>query len=400
MARAVVAQHDDHDAVARLTEAVESLNPGYHVSAGVWTGEGELASRQGGVRYLWLVDGDGEVFLPAGYRTQEGDGEPLPPSYRSTLLPAGGQKALEDLGAALHEQAVHPDLAVPLMRIYMRARDGVYRGMIAGDIWLMLESKLPPLEWVKTQPGRKALGWFIQNAARIGWSIKTEAGPEAIQAGDQLIATPAAPLRVRGHFRYWAIEDTGSKEAHCSAVRRLRYLQDTAGGCGPGFDAFRRLNLTWHLPPAEAQRLIAQLLENEAAASGMTAPDPDAPNRLNSHVVHIEATQSRAHYHPAVPIGGGRPQSEFYFSLDPYAYRLRRPREAEPRLLIFPDVTDWGNYETVPLPLGAAVFIPPDTGHRGLDAFVNVVTIPGFKPRNELYAPAHYAVAGSQKVLG
>ena len=31
------------------------------------------------------------------------------------------------------------------------------------------------------------------------------------------------------------------------------------------------------------------------------------------------------------------------------------------------------------------IYIPPGTGHRGLDVFVNVLTIPGFKPHNEYY---------------
>ena len=34
---------------------------------------------------------------------------------------------------------------------------------------------------------------------------------------------------------------------------------------------------------------------------------------------------------------------------------------------------------------GTFVYIPPGTGHRGLDVFVNVLTIPGFKPHNEYY---------------
>ena len=31
------------------------------------------------------------------------------------------------------------------------------------------------------------------------------------------------------------------------------------------------------------------------------------------------------------------------------------------------------------------IYMPPSTGHRGLDVFVNVLTIPGFKPHNEYY---------------
>jgi uncharacterized protein YjlB len=37
---------------------------------------------------------------------------------------------------------------------------------------------------------------------------------------------------------------------------------------------------------------------------------------------------------------------------------------------------------------GTVVLIPPGTGHRGLDVFANMVTLPGFKPRNEIYVDA------------
>jgi ribosomal protein L16 Arg81 hydroxylase len=41
--------------------------------------------------------------------------------------------------------------------------------------------------------------------------------------------------------------------------------------------------------------------------------------------------------------------------------------------------------EKVPLSPGSVVYIPPGTGHQGIDAFVNVITLPGFKPGNEIY---------------
>jgi len=42
-------------------------------------------------------------------------------------------------------------------------------------------------------------------------------------------------------------------------------------------------------------------------------------------------------------------------------------------------------FDRTPLQPGSTVYIPPGTGHRGIDVFVNVVTLPGFKPRNEIY---------------
>jgi hypothetical protein len=394
MPRVVSAQHGNGDEAARLAEAVARANPDYRLRAGTWDGEGTLAA-PAGTRYLWLVDGRGEVFLPAGYRTQEGDGEPLPASYGAEALSDHARAHLRTLREALARGAIHPRAQAPVMALCAREVDGAYRGDVRGDLWLLLESGLDPQEWVASREARLALRWFLLHFEEVGWSVKREAGWERLLPGDQLIATPSTALRVRGRFRYWEIEDAGATQVACSAVRRLRYLKDTAGGCSPGFDAFRRLNLTWHPTPATRQRVALALGAEDArspsegcdgAPGGSGQPDqPDAPNRLNSHVLHIEGAQSRTHYHPETPVGGGHPQHEFYFVLDPVAYRLRAPAGARPRLYAFPDVENWRDYEVIDLVPGLAVFIPPGTGHRGVDAFVNVVTVPGFKPGNELY---------------
>ena len=107
-------------------------------------------------------------------------------------------------------------------------------------------------------------------------------------------------------------------------------------------------------------------------------------NVVNSHVVNIATETSRTHYHPVEPVGGGKPQSEMYLVLDPGAYGLKTyGRTAS--LITFPDVEDQSRYEQTPLTPGSTVYIQPGTGHRGLDTFVNVITLPGFKPRNEIY---------------
>jgi hypothetical protein len=71
--------------------------------------------------------------------------------------------------------------------------------------------------------------------------------------------------------------------------------------------------------------------------------------------------------------------------VDPRPYNLHAPPGSEPRLTTFDNVEDWRSFSVTPLSSGVAAFIPPGTAHRGTDAFVNVVTIPGFKPRNEIY---------------
>ncbi|HEV2124518.1 MAG TPA: hypothetical protein VGW38_17325, partial [Chloroflexota bacterium] len=67
---------------------------------------------------------------------------------------------------------------------------------------------------------------------------------------------------------------------------------------------------------------------------------------------------------------------------------------AVPRLITFPEIGNWSVFTATELAPGMAVFIPPGTGHRGIDAFVNVVTLPGFKPGNEIYVDGLIAQSG------
>ena len=184
--------------------------------------------------------------------------------------------------------------------------------------------------------------------------------------GDQLIACGNETLKVRGRFTCLAMENTARKTSHISCARRLRYLADTAGGCNPDFDPFRRLPLTWQYNyPGETD---------------------DGLNWVNSHVVNIPKETSPAHFHPSRGIGGGSgiPQREMYLVLDPESYRLKTSGQSA-SILLWPDLRELKRCEQYPLEPGTFVYIPPGTGHRGLDVFVNVLTIPGFKPHNEYY---------------
>ena len=386
MARVIVAQHGDASASDHLAAAIAAANPGYRLRAGQVDGETEVAPQGSGgqgVVYLWPVDGAGEVWLPASYRTQEGDGAPLPPDYVADRPPDALRAHLDALAAALDAGSFHSRVRAAPAGICARWSGGAYRGDLAGDLWTLLESGLAPAEWTDDAGARAALVWLVRRHRELGWSTKDASGWERVLPGDQIAATSRAPVRVRGRFRYWALEASAGTTPACSAMRRLRYLRDTAGGCSPGFDAFRRLNLTWLPPPAAQAQVAAALLDQPA--TGAVLADADAPNRLNSHVLHIEAAQSRTHYHPVEPTGGGRPQTELYFALDPAAYGLHAPPGAVPRLTTFPCLDDYRQFEVTALVPGMAAFMAPGTGHRGLDAFVNIVTIPGFKPGNERY---------------
>jgi hypothetical protein len=198
----------------------------------------------------------------------------------------------------------------------------------------------------------------------IGFSTKTVDSWEPIAAGDQLTVTENEPLRVRGNFRCFSLENVERKQSHISAVRRLRFLLDTAGGCSPGFDPFRRLPITW-FPTIFGE-------------SG------DGINFFNNHVVNIPAENSPTHFHPNNPVGGGMPQTEFYLVLDPATYNLSTAG-LEPEIILYPNLADLTRYERIPLHPGMIVLMPPCTGHRGLNVFALIMTVPGFKPGSELY---------------
>jgi len=105
---------------------------------------------------------------------------------------------------------------------------------------------------------------------------------------------------------------------------------------------------------------------------------------VNSHVVNIAQETSPTHFHPRPAVGGGLPQNEMYLVLDPKTYHLKTyGRKAS--IVIYPDLHDLHRYEEHDLRPGSFVFIPPGMGHRGIDVFTDVITIPGFKPHNEYY---------------
>ncbi|MBN1395877.1 MAG: twin-arginine translocation signal domain-containing protein [Pirellulales bacterium] len=354
-----LARIDDRRAFSRVKAAVEADNPGIRLSLVEIDGEKVLRSAQGGMRIFWLYRGAGEVFLPKGYRTQEGDGEPLPAEYKPEKVDAALADAIEMFEKRL--ASVAEKATVPVQAIVDRCKDGAFRGNIAGDLWTLEHAPRP---WSTDKQMEAALAGLFRQYREIGFSFKQVDSFEAINAGDQLIAVAEEGVRVRGRFECLSMEKVDRTTSHESAVRRLRHLMDTAGGCNPDFDPFRRLPLTWYpLYPGE---------------SG------DGVNWVNSHVVNIPKETSPTHFHPPKAVGGSIPQREMYLVLDPKSYKLNTwGRTAS--LIVYPDLRDLRRYEQHHLEPGTFVYIPPGTGHRGLDVFVNVLTIPGFKPHNEYY---------------
>ena len=185
--------------------------------------------------------------------------------------------------------------------ILHRRRGGAYVGDYAGELWKLDHVPRP---WSAQEPIEAALQALFTSYREQGRSTKQADSWEPLIEGDQLIACGGEQLRVRGRFHCLTMENLQRHASHVSAVRRLRYLADTAGGCNPDFDPFRRLPLTWFYN-----------------YPGETA---DGLNWVNSHVVNIPKETSPAHFHPPRGIGasGGIPQREMYLTLDPAAYRL------------------------------------------------------------------------------
>jgi hypothetical protein len=313
------------------------------------------------MRVFWIYRGQGEVFLPRGYRTQEGDGQRLPAEYEPDPVEPAWAESLERLRAG--RSSISPAARVPVDAILRRRTGAAFVGNYAGELWKLDHVARP---WSGDTDVETLLCSLFHRYRLDGYSTKQVDSFEPLMEGDQLTVTGEESLRVRGRFACLAMEHTGRRTSHVSTACRLRFLADTAGGCNPDFDPFRRLPLTWYYNCA--------------------GEVDDGLNWVNSHVVNIPKETSPAHFHPPKGIGaaGGIPQREMYLTLDPRAYQLNTWGRAA-ALIVFPDLRDLRRYEQYPLEPGMFIYIPPGTGHRGLDVFVNVLTIPGFKPHNEYY---------------
>ncbi len=347
----------DDESVEEVAALFERSNPGFRLERGSVCAEEEWLAAAGS-RVVWIHDGEGEILLPAGYRTKEGDGEPLPPAYRPEPAPPEWIDAVRCASARI--DCFRGDLRTAIAGVCSRLNGRNYIGDCANDLWSWIEHD-------GVAPDEQFAGFirlFENIYDRTGFSCKTESSWERVQAGDQVLVG-ADPLRIRGRFRYWSL-GTPRRIDHISTVRRLRHLKDTAGGCNFRFDAFRRMALTWY------------------PGRGATDANPDGINQVNSHWVNIAAETSRAHYHPREAVGGGKPQGEFYFVGDPASHGLSaHGRQA--RLTLWPDVENLRSSFHIPLRPGSVVYIVPGTGHRGIDVFANVVVLPGYKLKNQIF---------------
>lgn len=342
-----------------VAEGIEQANPDLKLRLGEVAGEALLGAEFGGVRVCWLYDGEGQVFLPQGYRTKEGDGQGLPEEYEPGRTPPLLAERLAFLQERMDDISV--DARAPLADIISRQRNGTFVGDFANDLWKLGHT---PEEWSQNGGVVAAIRSLFEIYRDCGYSVKSVDSFEKIMEGDQLIAAGQQKVRAKGHFRFFSIEKVNRETSHISTARRLRYLKDTSGGCNFAFDPFRRCPLTWYVT-----------LPGERG---------NGPNFVNSHVVNIPRETSPTHFHPRQAVGGGRPQDELYLVLDPRRYGLSTyGRKA--CLIVYPDLADLDWYEQHALEPGGLAYIPAGMAHRGIDVFVNVITIPGFIPHNEYY---------------
>jgi hypothetical protein len=334
---------DNDKELAGLQTYFAEDNPGLRLTRIDVDGAAALKTECGGMRVFWNYRGTGQVFVPAGYRTQEGDGRPLPAEYVPEPLDESFRRQLDTLRNGL--DTVGEAVAVPIRAILAKHRNGPFIGDYVGELWKIEHAPRP---WSTSPEIQNVIDGLFGQYRDHGYSVKQSGSYEPFIEGDQLIACGEEVIQVRGQFSCLAIEHEGRKSSHVSSVRRLRYLADTAGGCNPDFDPFRRLPLTWFLPyPGETG---------------------DGLNWINSHVVNIPRETSPAHFHPPRGIGsyGDTPQREMYLVLNPRAYELNTyGREAS--LIVFPELRDLRRFHQIPLEPGMFVYIPPGTGHRGLD---------------------------------
>ena len=363
MPNVVVGHIEQPDSLEPICAAFERDHPGFKIGCGRFAGdEGELAAAYGGVRYIWINQGAGEVLLELGYRTQEGDGERLPTFYEPDDCDDETWSILGTFADNL--DTIHEKIRLPVEAILSRISGRTLVGDIAGHLRLLVESGLPLKEWSTRPKVRRAFELLLDSYSIIGWSTKQIASYEKILPGDLLIAEPDEPLRVCGKFEYWWIEDTNIFMTHLTKTRRLRYLRNMADGGNTELSCFQRLTAAWN-------------------CNTETENNPDGVNSLNSCVTHIVAERSKPHYHPSTPIGGGKSQYELYFVLDPDVYSLTKYGR-KGCLHVLPDLQNLAQRDDIPLEPGNVVYIPPDTGHRAVDVFANIVALPGFKPCNEI----------------
>ena len=358
MPQVVIGHTDDLKSREPIYDSFHDAHPELKIGYEEFEGEGEFTAQHEGIRFIWIEQGEGEVYLDVGYRTQEGDGEKLPDCYTSEKVDTENLPILQAIAENL--DTLHPKVLLHVESILSRFDGEITTGDISNEIRLMVETGIDQVDWTSRPKVRRSFELLLENYSQMGWSTKQEGSFEPIKVGDQLTVTTDEPVRVRGKFRYWWIEDTSIFMTHVTTVRRLNYIKNAATKPSE----FLGLAMPWLCYTETEDKL-------------------DGVNSVNNHVFHITDQNSQTHYHPSEAIGGGKPQHEIHIALEPNALGIEIQKH-DSYIDIFPEVEDLTVHQKIELSPGTVVYIPPATGHRTVNAVVSVLGIPGFKLNNTI----------------
>ena len=124
---------DEAREFAEIEERFEHDYPGMQIGVTEVDGDGVLHADQGGMKVFWLYRGWGEVFLPQGYRTQEGGSTPLPAAYQPDQLDPTCEGTLRMLQAGL--SSISPAAIVHVESILGRWHGNVFLGDFPVELW-------------------------------------------------------------------------------------------------------------------------------------------------------------------------------------------------------------------------------------------------------------------------
>ena len=251
MPEVIVGRVDDPPSWLAAVQSFREWNPGYTLGQGAVgdTAEALLTATPGAVRYCWLFDGRGEVWLPPATgpkkATVRGCLQPIVP-IRWLLRPATpsprSARRWPRPMASSRRGCASPFSAI--MERWQR-QPAAFVGNVDGEVWRLLESGIAPEQMAgRDAGGRAALARRADGDARLVHQAGRLLGNGRRRRPADRARRCAAPSP-RDRCATGGSRTSLRQPGPQAAVRRLRYLKDTAGGCAPGFDAFRRLPLTW-----------------------------------------------------------------------------------------------------------------------------------------------------------
>ena len=118
MPQVVIGHTDDLKSLEPIYDSFHDAHPELKIGYEEFEGEGEFTAQHEGIRFIWIEQGEGEVYLDVGYRTQEGDGEKLPDCYTSEKVDTENLPILQAIAENL--DTLHPKVLLHVESILSR----------------------------------------------------------------------------------------------------------------------------------------------------------------------------------------------------------------------------------------------------------------------------------------